>query len=860
MSASSDYNNIRNLTVTYMAKKETYAGHIMPMHEEITSEDINKFFDGSDPMKHIIDIELGYDDCEAEIVYVDDNGYKRIKREPFKPFVWAKNSACIRMFNGQRGTLRQKMREYGIRVKPLYTCREDNPYPHEKLDNGYKYLFYATHKMSMGKFQDFFNAAGTPIRGKKKIEENDASSQEFMSLQPVEQFMIETGKRYFKGYDNYDDLKRMSFDLETEGLNPKIHHISQIGIRTNKGFEKILTITGETKKEKEDNEFLAIVEFLKIIASEKPDVIFGHNSENFDWDFIIVRCQKKGIDFKELSERYLREGIHKKKKPTTLKLGGEVETFYQTIIKYHNVVDSLHAVRRAMATDSSFEKANLKYATKYLKLNKENRVYVPGNIIESTWRVTEPLYAFNDNNGDWYKVSTEKPLQEGYEMVSGKYIVERYLLDDLWECDKVELSLHETDFHLTKIMPTTFPRVATMGTATQWKLILLTWAYEHNMAVPSLGKNRRYVGGISKLLSVGATLQKIAKGDYAALYPTTQITWNIEPDVDFQHITLKMLMYVLTQREFHKGLKKEAENRAERLYNIMKNLNKDSDEYLETYKERNNFLADKMNHDNQQLILKKLANSWFGSLGCPSVNPWSDLLAAEKTTCIGRMLLRLMISYMKNIGYTPIVGDSVSGDTPLFIKYKESGDIFILPISDVIDENNIRADRLGRERDYSEKDFYVLCRSGWCDIKYAYRHGTNKSIYKVSNNNGFVEVTEDHSLFNKDKEEIKPTQIDKNTELESFTTNIYNSFNDKDLFDWPEKVDSNVLVKMLLNKSINYVPKYFLNGTISLKKEFLKMVGDNISIENGYSKTAIAGINFIKKCVNYATNNIKNLE
>ena len=379
------------------------------------------------------------------------------------------------MFNGQRGTLRSKMREYGIKVKPLYTCREDNPYPHEKLENGYKYLFYATHKMSMGKFQNFFNEAGTPLKVKKK-DDNEPSSQEFMYLQPAEQFMIETGKRFFKGYDNYDDLKRMSFDLETEGLNPKKHHISQIGIRTNKGYEKIITITGATKEEKERNELEAIKEFVAIIAQEKPDVIFGHNTENFDWDFIIVRCQQYGVDFQQLSGQYLREGIYKQKRPTTLKLGGEVETYYATVMKYFNVVDSLHAVRRAMATDSSFESANLKYATKYLHLNKANRVYVPGNLIDSTWLVTEPLYAFNDNNGDWYKISDEKPIEEGYEAVSGKYIVERYLLDDIWEADKVELTLHETDFQLTKIMPTTFMRVCTMGTATQWKLIMLTWA------------------------------------------------------------------------------------------------------------------------------------------------------------------------------------------------------------------------------------------------------------------------------------------------------------------------------------------------------------------------------------------------
>lgn len=827
-----------------MAKKETMRGHIMPMHDEITSEQINEFFEGSDPMRHIISIELGYDKEYAEIVFVDDNGIKKIKKQEFKPFVWAKNSACIRMFDGNRSMLVKKMNEYGISVKPLYTCREDNPYPHEKLDNGYKYLFYSRVAMSMSKFQKFFKEAGTPINGNKKVDNNEPSSQEFMSLQPVEQFMIETGKRYFKGYDKYDDLKRMSFDLETEGLNPKIHCISQIGIRTNKGFEKILTITGNTKEEKKKNELNAIKEFLSIIAEEKPDVIFGHNSENFDWDFIIVRCQMHDIDFQELSAKYLREGIYKKTKPTTLKLGGEVETFYQTIIKYHNVVDSLHAVRRAMATDSSFEKANLKYATQYLKLNKNNRVYVPGNIIESTWRITDKVYAFNDLNGDWYKVTDEKPLQDGYEMVSGKYIVERYLLDDLWECDKVELSLHETDFHLTKIMPTQFTRVCTMGTATQWKLIMLTWAYQHNMAVPSLERNRKFVGGLSRLLSVGFCMGEV-KFDFAALYVTIMLTWNIESETDFSHVLLKMLMYVLTEREHYKFKKNDAAKLAEEIYKKLKTINEDSEEFNILTKERTKHLADKINNDNQQLILKRLGNSFFGSYGCPSVFCWGSLLSAEKTTCVGRMMLRAMISFFSRIGYIPIVGDSVVGDTPLFVKYYETNEIYILPIEEVVDNSKIEIDALSREYDYSIKPYQVLCRSGWCDINYVYRHKTDKSIYNVRNDNGFVEVTEDHSLFDSKENEIKPIDITENTHLECNKNDIYKDFNFIELNELKIKILSNLVI----NKTIDKIPKEILNSTIECKKNFIELINDGLKIENGYSKSIVAGYNYIMKCV-----------
>ena len=817
-------------------EKETFAGHIMPMHDPITTEDINKFFEGSDPMKRIVAIELGYDNAEAEIVYVNDEGQKRIKKEPFKPFVWAKNSACIRMFGGQRGTLRAKMREYGIKVKPLYTCREDNPYPNEKLANGYKYLFYATHKMSMGKFQNFFNEAGTPLKSKKK-DNDDASSQEFMYLQPAEQFMIETGKRFFKGYDNYDDLKRMSFDLETEGLNPRKHHISQIGIRTNKGYEKIITITGSTIEEKERNELNAINEFVQIIADEQPDVVFGHNTENFDWDFIIVRCQQYGIDFQQLSGQYLREGIYKQKRPTTLKLGGEVETYYATVMKYYNIVDSLHAVRRAMATDSSFESANLKYSTKYLHLNKHNRVYVPGNLIDSTWLVTDPVYAFNNENGDWYKVTEEKPIQNGYQFVTGKYIVERYLLDDIWEADKVELTLHETDFQLTKIMPTTFMRVCTMGTATQWKLILLTWSYLHNLAIPSLGKNKKYTGGLSRLLVTGY-MTDICKGDYAALYPTTQITWNIEPATDFMHVTLPMLKYVLLQREEHKGLKKKSEKAAENIYNKLKEIDKDSEEYIQLSEERNTLLADKVNHDNQQLVLKKLANSWFGSLGCPGLNPWGDLTAAEKTTCIGRMLLRIMIYRLKELGYIPIVGDSVTGDTPLFIKYKNNGMIDIKPISEIIDENSIEKDELGREYDNSIKPYLVLCRSGWSEVDYVYRHETKKDIYRVGDDKSYVDVTKDHSLFKEDKTEIKPTDINSDTKLEKNNNDIWSQFNNN-------SVNNAKLLAKMFGKAFDRVPTIILNADINTKKIFISNIDDNLPL----SKTAMAGIKYVEKCI-----------
>ena len=129
--------------------------------------------------------------------------------------------------------------------------------------------------------------------------------------------MISTSRRLFKGYNGYDELKRLQFDLETQGLNPEIHAIDQIGIRTNKGFEKIITVTGEGE-ERKLNELRAIIEFVQILRDEKPDVIAGHNSENFDWNFIIVRCQQLGTSLEEISLQFFKHPIFKKNKESVI--------------------------------------------------------------------------------------------------------------------------------------------------------------------------------------------------------------------------------------------------------------------------------------------------------------------------------------------------------------------------------------------------------------------------------------------------------------------------------------------------------------------------------------------------------------
>lgn len=798
--------------------------HKIFLMDKISTERVNQFLNGHDPMERIITIECGYDEDEVSIVYVDSKGIKRIRKDAFKPFIWVKNSAATRLFNGDRKQIKSKMRQYGISVKQLITTMTGEAVS-DRLESGYKYLFYAKDKMSYSKFQRFFTEGGVPIHERPKKGElvQQQSNREFMGVTPVEQYMIESGKRLFKGYESYNELHRLTFDLETQGLNPQYHRIEQFGIHTNRGFDKILSVEGKTKDELDRNEKRVIEEGLIIMSELKPDIIAGHNSENFDWDFIMVRYEILGGNFESFTSQLFPKAIYKKEKESVLKLGGEIEYYKPTIIWGFNVLDSLHAARRAQAIDSNMKSSNLKYVTKYLNLKKPNRVYVPGDKITTTWAIKDKEFAFSDTDGDWYRVTDSKPLKDGYELVSGRYIVERYLLDDLWETDKVEDKLNESNFLVGKMLPTTFTRACTMGTAGIWKLIMLAWCYENDLAVPSNAPSRRFTGGLSRLLKTGY-VDRVVKLDYNSLYPSIILTWNVSTDIDIMDVMLSFLNYILTQREKYKGLKGEAGAKADE---ISKRLEEDTsltdEERKKLEEEKRYWKAEKSGNDKKQLPLKILANSFFGSYGCPQIFPYGDSYAAEMTTCLGRMSLRLMISHFKNIGYEPIVGDSFTRDTPLLIKY-DNNLIDIKPISWLIDEENVKTDLFGREYDYSRKNYKVLCRSGWVRPSYIYRHKTTKDIYEVEDSDNVrVDVTEDHSLFNDKKEKIKPSTISDDTKLEYYNGSLLG----ERVIKCSEKVMK--YIASLVNKDqIEKTPLIFLNLSKEDSEKFINMIDWNV--------------------------------
>ncbi len=85
--------------------------------------------------------------------------------------------------------------------------------------------------------------------------------EKVLILPPVEQYLIQKEKRLFKGFTEYNEITRFVFDLETTSLEPKDGRIFMIGMKTNKGFHRVIE-SHDDESEKE-----GIIEFFKVLTN-----------------------------------------------------------------------------------------------------------------------------------------------------------------------------------------------------------------------------------------------------------------------------------------------------------------------------------------------------------------------------------------------------------------------------------------------------------------------------------------------------------------------------------------------------------------------------------------------------------------
>lgn len=597
----------------------------------VPQEEIEHFLLGEDDEKYIVSLEYDYKTSKIYKVIQDPVKGKMLRPDTFIPFAWVGDLKGKNFYKNDKHAQKRAMSENGILIEKL----EDHG--DERLQQGLTYLVKTTKTYS--NLINFFKGGGLDPWGRD-------NSDCITILSPVEQYLIQKSKRLFKGFDEYDDIHRFVFDIETTGLDPKTSKMFLIGMRDNRGFLKLLSAQNE------DEERQMIVEFFRTIDELKPSLIGGYNSAFFDFPYILKRAELLNLNIKKISKT-LHPDYSLKQKDGILKLANEMEPYVQTQMWGYNIVDIAHAVRRAQAINSDIKSWSLKYITKFIEAEKTSRVYVEGDKIGKIYFDNEDYY-LNPESGGFKKVGmpgTENLMERfpgKFLEVKGSNIIERYLDDDLYETMVVDEQFNQANFLLSKLVPTTYERLSTMGTATLWKMIMCSWSYKHKLAIPKKLEKRKFTGGLSRLVQVGYS-RNVLKLDYSSLYPSIQLVHDVFPKCDVTGAMKSMLKYFRDTRIMYKNLAGEF---------------KTSDPKLA------------ISYDRKQLPIKIFINAFFGSLSAPHVFPWGDIDMGEQITCTGRQYLRQMIMYFMKRGYVPLVMDTdgVNFETPQErVEYKYIG-------------------------------------------------------------------------------------------------------------------------------------------------------------------------------------------
>jgi len=326
---------------------------------------------------------------------------------------------------------------------------------------------------------------GTPITSLRAL------GDDVISLPPEEQYLVATGRTYFRDL-GFDDLRRMQIDLETTGLDPEHERIFLIAIRDPSG--RVETIEG-------DDEATLIRTLVARVAEHDPDVIENHNLHGFDLPFLDRRARLNGVPLAlgrmgppGLRQRAARRGF-----------AGEIdpERKFRFTVPGRELIDTLDAVIRYDFSTRELAGHGLKNVARHLGIASEDREHVPGHRIFETYR-------------------------------SDPDRVRRYASDDVEEVAGVAHMLGGAAFALARMAPRRYERLSDAGPATGVIDPLLVRAYlRAGQALPAhrTGDGTEHQGAGLHLFATGVA-SRIVKADVASLYPSLMREYRIGPSSD----------------------------------------------------------------------------------------------------------------------------------------------------------------------------------------------------------------------------------------------------------------------------------------------------------------------------------------
>jgi DNA polymerase elongation subunit (family B) len=424
------------------------------------------------------------------------------------------------------------------------------------------------------------------------LRELDSTS--LLLLPPEEQYLVATGRTYFRDLP-FDRLRRLQFDLETTGLDPRRHRIFMVAVRETAGMASVL----EVRQPGDRGEAELITRLAEQIRAADPDVIENHNLHGFDLPFLEYRARKLGVPLLlgrveglGLRQRAARRGVASERP------GGARIRF---VVPGRELIDTLDAVRRYDFAVRELPSHGLKAVAKHLGFASPEREYIRGDQVYRTWR--------------------EDPER-----------VRRYATDDVEEVATLARMLGGAAYALARMAPRRYERLADAGAATGVIDPLLVRAYLHaGAALPAYesGDGTEHSGAALHLFATGVA-HRVVKADVASLYPSLMRAYRIGPARDHLGALLALVDRLVEQRLAAKANARLAPAGS----------------------------AERHAHEATSAAMKLVVNSAYGYLAAGGLTRFADVHAANEVTRRGRETLDRMCRELAARGVTLLEADT----------------------------------------------------------------------------------------------------------------------------------------------------------------------------------------------------------
>ena len=423
----------------------------------------------------------------------------------------------------------------------------------------------------------------------------DLGPGEVLLLSPEEQYLVATGRTYFRGL-TYDHLHRLQFDLETTGLDPRVDRMFMVAVRDATGHSQVLEVTGDGDAAEAD----LIRRLLAVIIAADPDVIENHNLHGFDLPFLDRRARILGVPL--TLGRQGMPGLRQRAARRGAVSDWDAERRVRFVAPGRELIDTLDAVRRYDFSSRDLPGHGLKAVAKYFGISGPERELIRGDLIHTVFR-TDPAR------------------------------VRRYATADVDEVAALSRLLGGAAFALARMAPRRYERLADAGAATGVIDPLLVRAYlRAGVALPAHeeGDGTVHSGAALHLFATGVA-HRVVKADVASLYPSLMRAYRIGPARDKLGALLAIVDRLVEQRLAAKARARAAPAGS----------------------------AERHTHEAMSAAMKIVVNTAYGYLAAGgSLTRFADVHAANEVTRRGRETLGLMCRELAVRGVTLLEADT----------------------------------------------------------------------------------------------------------------------------------------------------------------------------------------------------------